>query len=302
MTPTHDAAVQLLLLCYFAAMGACVGSFVNVVVVRLQAGLSLVRPRSRCPRCGNPIAWYDNIPLLSFVLLRGRCRVCRQAIPWRYPLVELLTTAIFAALFVRFGVGPRLVMWLPLSAALIAIVFLDLDAWWIPDAITYPAMLWASAWAFAPGGPGVRGILTGALPAVFLWLIAWGFQRLTGREGMGMGDVKLLALMGLVLGGLSGLFALFLASVQGTVLGGLLLLLRGDEAPTDALASAPEHIPTSAPGSAPTEDNDDTWQPPPHAVPFGPFLVLATFEVLLLPDWFRALPWRLATAFLETTG
>ncbi|HET6343729.1 MAG TPA: prepilin peptidase, partial [Myxococcota bacterium] len=136
------AWLEPLLFFYTIALGACIGSFLNVVIARLPEGLSVVKPRSRCPKCGKEIAWYDNIPLVSYAMLRGRCRGCGVTIPLRYPLVEALTAGVFGAFYVRFGPSWDLAVWLPLSAALLAITFLDIDHWWVPDVITYPTMLY----------------------------------------------------------------------------------------------------------------------------------------------------------------
>src|SRR5690606_29195266 len=124
---------------WLAALGAVVGSFLNVIIVRWPAGQSVVTPRSRCPGCGQLIRWYDNIPILSFVWLRGRCRRCGRSISYRYPLVELLMLCLTLALWARFGLSWSFVLWFPLSAAMVAITFLDLDHWWVPDLLTFPA-------------------------------------------------------------------------------------------------------------------------------------------------------------------
>lgn len=277
-------ALQPLAQAWTVLVGACLGSFVNVVVARLPQALSVVRPRSRCPRCMAGIAWYDNVPLLSYLLLRGRCRACRASIAARYPLVEGLMAALAGALFVRYGFSAGLLVWLPLTAALLAVAFIDIDYWWVPDVITLPAMGWALATAWLPGRPGLLAAALGVLPAALLWLTGWLISRIGRREALGLGDVKLLAALGMALGPRDALAALALASLQGAAIGALVIAFGGHR---------------GAPGPLPAALADDAdWQPDPHAVPFGPFLVLGALQVVLLPDLFAALQGRLLAALL----
>ncbi len=264
---------------YFFFVGSVVGSFLNVVVARLPEGLSVVSPRSRCPRCQKQIAWYDNIPIVSWLLLGAKCRNCKLPVSPRYPLVELLMGCIGAVSFVQLGLTWQLLVWFPVAAILLAIVFLDIDHWWVPDVLTYPAMAWALAGAFLPGGIGWVAALLGLAPALFLWGLAWAFLKITKREGLGLGDVKLLALMGLVLGPMGAVTALFCAAIQGAVIGVIVIATGGHKA-----------IPQPA--------NDDGWVPHPRAIPFGPFLALGTYEVMLMPDVFADIPARIAAALL----
>jgi leader peptidase (prepilin peptidase) / N-methyltransferase len=257
---------------YLAAIGASLGSFVNVVIARLPTGESLVRPRSRCPSCKTPIAWYDNVPILSWLVLRGHCRRCKAPISARYMIVELLMAVLTIALFFRFGLTPELFTWMLLCAGLLAIVFLDIDHYWVPDVITFPCMALALLAAFLPGGIDPLEAIVGLVPALFLWGFAWMFEKIARREGMGLGDIKLLALIGLGLGALPTLSVLFLGAVQGSVVG-VLVVMRGGHKRVEP-----------PPGS-----NDD-WQPHPRAIPFGPFLILGCFEVLLLPETFGRIP------------
>lgn len=261
-----------LALVYAALLGAAVGSFLNVVIARLPSGLSLVRPRSRCPKCESAIAWYDNVPLVSWLVLAGKCRACRAPISPRYPLVEALTAVLFVAVWLRFGWSWELALWLPLTAMLLAITFLDIDHFWVPDVITLPAGVLALAYAFVPGGLPPMVALLGLLPAGLLWATAWVFEKLLKREGMGLGDVKLLAVLGLAVGLADALTLLFLAAAQGAIIGGIVVALGGHR----RVEPAPEH--------------DDGWQPHPRAIPFGPFLVLGALEVVLVPDLFATLP------------
>ncbi|MBI3179247.1 MAG: prepilin peptidase [Deltaproteobacteria bacterium] len=265
-------------------LGACLGSFANVVIARLPDGISVVSPRSRCPSCLTTIAWYDNIPLMSFLVLRARCRHCGARIRLRYFLVELLAASLCAALWMRFGWSWQLVMWVPLCLALLIIVFLDIDHWWVPDVITLPAMVFAFAASFLPGGLSWVAALLGAAPAGLMWVVAWLFERATGREGMGLGDMKLLAVIGLGLGAVDALSVLLLAAVQGSLIGGLVVLAGGHRGVATA-APAPE-------SAAPTDP--EAWVPPRRAIPFGPFLVLGAYEVVLVPGTFAGLPQRIS--------
>jgi leader peptidase (prepilin peptidase) / N-methyltransferase len=269
MTPAFLAMIGA----YITIVGLCVGSFLNVVISRLPENLSIVRPSSRCPQCKNPIAWYDNLPVVSWLVLRARCRHCKKPIPARYPLVETLTAGVFAAFYVRFGLTWELAAWLPLAAALLAITFLDIDHWWVPDVITYPAMVFAMACSVLPGRLGIVQAALGLLPALLLWGVGFAFEKILGKEGLGFGDVKLLALLGLALGLRETMALLFLGAAQGAVIGSLLLLTGGHE---QSKAGAP----------TPAALADDDWVPPARAIPFGPFLTLAAFEVVLLPDIF----------------
>src|SRR5262249_11773161 len=156
---------------------------------------------------------------VSWVALRAKCRYCRQRISPRYPLVELLMGAIAAVSYLQLGLSWQLLVWLPVAAALLAVTFLGIDYWWVPDLITYPAMALSALGAFLPDGIGWIAALLGLLPALLLWGFAWLFMRLTKREGLGLGDVKLLALIGLLLGPMGAVTVLFLGATQGAVVG-----------------------------------------------------------------------------------
>lgn len=205
-----------------AVVGAMVGSFANVVIYRVPRRESVVAPRSRCPACGHPIAARDNVPLLSFLLLRGRCRHCGTAISWRYPLVEALTALLFVAVWRAFG--PT---WEGLRAALfvlilVVVVFVDLDHRLIPNAVTYPGMT-AGLLLALPDGPAALAerVLAGVGAGAFFLAVA-----VVSRGGMGGGDVKLAAVMGLFLGWPAIAAALFLSFLAGGLVGIALILLR----------------------------------------------------------------------------
>lgn len=243
-----------LLLPFAFALGLVVGSFLNVVVHRLPEGLSVVRPRSRCPACGAPIAARDNVPLLSWLWLRGRCRRCRAPIALRYPLLELVTGALFAAIALRFGAAPTTPLWWAFAAALVAVAAIDADHQVIPDEISLGGLAAglalvppARALAGAPLGAAFLDSVLGALVGGgLLWSVGFVHARLAvarGRTfphwpgageappgprsldywtwfpGLGFGDVKLMAMIGAFLGPLGVLEALFAAALVGLVLG-----------------------------------------------------------------------------------
>lgn len=225
-----------------AVLGLMIGSFLNVVIHRLplmmqrdweaqcaelrgesppvRERLSLVAPRSRCPHCGSQIAAYDNIPVLSWLLLRGRCRVCAADISPRYPIIEALTGAIFFYAAIKFGPGWAAGGAMLFSAALVALTFIDADTQLLPDDITLP-LLWAGILANLFGlytdlPSAVIGAMIGYLS---LWSVYWLFRLLTGKEGMGFGDFKLLSAIGAWLGWKMLPLVILLSSVVGAVVG-----------------------------------------------------------------------------------
>ena len=210
------------MLSFFVALfGALVGSFLNVVIVRLpEEGGSVVFPASHCPVCKKPISWYDNIPLLSFLFLRGRCRQCGGRISWRYPLVEALTALLSLALYQHFGPTILFPIYFVFCAALLAVIFIDFQHQIIPDVISLPGIVVGFALSFV--NPFVTwqdaglGILFGGGS---FYLLALGYYLLTKREGMGGGDIKLLAMIGAFLGWQSLPFVVFGSSLLGTVAG-----------------------------------------------------------------------------------
>jgi leader peptidase (prepilin peptidase)/N-methyltransferase len=182
--------------------------------------LGLARPRSRCPSCGHAIAWHENIPVIGWLRLRGRCAACGVRIPLRYPIVELATGALFAAVGWRFGATPAALLWCGAVAALVALAAIDWDTTVLPDAITLPLM-WAGLVAAALGltqplPEALWGAVAGYLS---LWSVYWLFKLATGKEGMGYGDFKLLAALGAWLGWQMIVPVVLLASVIGAVVG-----------------------------------------------------------------------------------
>jgi leader peptidase (prepilin peptidase)/N-methyltransferase len=211
-----------------AGLGACVGSFLNVVIHRLPRKESLLRPGSRCPDCREPIRPWDNVPVISWLLLRGRCRACGERISFRYPFVELLTAVLFMAAG-RFIAEPTgLAVALVFATAMIAVTFIDLDHMIIPDVITLPGTLLGLAAAFAGlvVGPldALLGVLIGAGGLLF---IATGYRAATGREGLGGGDVKLLAMVGAFLGPVGAFLTILIGSVSGTLFATWFMLRTG---------------------------------------------------------------------------
>lgn len=229
--------------------GACIGSFLNVVIWRLPRGENLAHPGSHCPRCNRPIRWTDNLPILSWLLLRARCRHCRAPISARYPAVEALTALLFVLAGLRLGAEPvNAAVVALLLAALVAVTFIDIDHRIIPDAITKPGMLLALGLAVLPAvtlhpgdwihglKPGLNRLLHAGAGVLTGLLVVYGV-RLLGtlilkKEAMGQGDAKLLGLIGGFTGPLGALYALTLACLGGVFVHGLVVLLgRGKPKP-----------------------------------------------------------------------
>ena len=249
-----DLATEVLLACIF---GLIVGSFLNVVIHRLpkimerewaaqcadflgqpppaaDQPFNLAVPRSRCPHCAHPISALENIPLLSYLVLRGRCRACRQPISLRYPAIELLTGSLFALAVLHFGLSPAGAGAMLFVAAAVALAFIDYDTKLLPDDINQP-LLWAgllfNLFAIYTGlGHALIGAVAGYLS---LWTVYWAFKLLTGKEGMGYGDFKLLAAIGAWLGWQLLPLVILLSSLVGALVGGALILLtkRGRDVP-----------------------------------------------------------------------
>jgi leader peptidase (prepilin peptidase) / N-methyltransferase len=219
-----------MILFFVFALGAIIGSFLNVCIVRLPRGESLIRPASHCPQCNAPIKFYDNIPLISYIILRGTCRHCKKRISVQYPVVEALTGLMTLALFMKYGPTVQFLLLLLFSSALLIITFIDLAHQIIPDAISIPGIpcgLGASlliptvSWQ-----ESLLGILVGGGILLF---IAVGYKWITRRDGMGGGDIKLLAMMGAWLGWKAIPFIILASSLIGLLVGGGsgLLLKKG---------------------------------------------------------------------------
>jgi leader peptidase (prepilin peptidase) / N-methyltransferase len=231
-----------------ALFGLLIGSFLNVCIHRWPRDLSVVRPRSACPECEQPIAWYDNIPLVSYLLLRARCRHCGIRISWRYPVVELLT-AVCAAYFIHHG-GIKYCIF---AAIMIGLIFSDLETLLLPDELTLGGLaiglgfalfmpvpdsmfqLIANLSGFEARGRGAmfgEAVLGAVVPAGAIWLGGWLFEKLRHKEGLGFGDVKMLAMIGAFLGIRGALFAVILGSVAGSIIGIAYIKLTGKDAST----------------------------------------------------------------------
>ncbi|MFN9747106.1 MAG: prepilin peptidase [Betaproteobacteria bacterium] len=185
-------------------------------------GLGLARPASRCPACGHRIRWFENIPVLSWLALRGRCSACGTAIGLRYPLVEIATAVLFGALGWKLGPQPPVLLWCGLAAVLLVLSLIDWDTTVLPDALTLP-LLWvglvAAALGWLPGLTLAQSLAGAAAGYLSLWAVYWLFKLTTGKEGMGFGDFKLLAALGAWLGATAILPIVLMASVLGAVVG-----------------------------------------------------------------------------------
>jgi leader peptidase (prepilin peptidase) / N-methyltransferase len=251
----------------FASLfGLALGSFLNVCIYRIPLRQSIVYPPSSCPHCGERIRPYDNLPLISYLLLLGRCRHCRHPISLQYPLVEATTGILSLALFLKLGASLEYLFFLLFGAALIAIAFIDLHHKIIPDILSLSGIVVGFAFSLVPSSPlswmdSVIGIIAGG---GFLLLVGVAFEKITGREGMGMGDVKMLAMIGAWTGWKSLLFVILLSSLAGSLLGGILLVLSRKGARAK--------------------------------IPFGPFLSLGTLLYLFFGNELVQWYFRLGTA------
>jgi leader peptidase (prepilin peptidase)/N-methyltransferase len=217
--------------------GAILGSFLNVCIVRIPHGQSIIKPPSRCPGCKKPIRFYDNIPLISYLLLLGRCRDCGMRISARYVLVELLMACLVVALYHEFGLSLAFFVGVIFVAALIVISFIDLAVRIVPDVISLPGIVVGLLFSLVarylihdPSAlvPSPLSALLGVLiGGGFLLALAWAYEAFTGVEGMGGGDIKLLAMIGAFLGWPSIPVTLFLSSLSGSIIGISAMLIKG---------------------------------------------------------------------------
>ncbi len=266
-----DQPLRIAIGAWVLVVGAAVGSFLNVVIARVPEGESVVRPRSRCPACRAPIAWYDNLPVVSWLALRGRCRACGVRISPRYPVVELLGAAAAWLAWRRHGLSAAAAVELAFVAILVALAAIDLDRWELPHELTRPLVVLGLAGSALSltAAPGIRSSAVGAAAGfAAFWLVMKLGRLLAKREAMGAGDVWLLSGLGAYLGAAALLPVVMLASIQGSVVG-------------IALAALGKGQPGPAPGAPPPESDRD-WIPPRNSVPFGPFLVAGALEWLFL--------------------
>lgn len=209
-----------------AAFGAIVGSFLNVCTYRLPRDRSVVWPASACPRCGRPLAWYENIPMVSYLALGGRCRTCRGPIAARYPIVEALTAVMFALAWWHYGPGALFASRMVLGCALIVLFAIDLEHHLLPNVVTLPGIVAGFAFSLVtePGWfASLAGILLGGGA---LFGIAEAYYRVRHEEGLGMGDVKMLGMIGAFLGWKLMIVALMVASLSGSIIGVLLIITK----------------------------------------------------------------------------
>ncbi len=241
--------------CFAFIFGAVIGSFLNVCIFRLPAETSIVKPSSRCPYCRHPIRYYDNIPIISYILLGGKCRDCGGKISWRYPLVELITGLLSLLLFIKFGLTLKFLAFFIFTAVLIVITFIDLDHQIIPDVLSLPGIpLFFLAAVFIVKLPWMEALLGLLIGGGVLLTIALVYELISKREGMGGGDIKLLAMIGGFLGWKSLIFLLLFSSFSGAIIGVAAMIIK----------------------------KQDTK----YAVPFGPFLSAAAVAYIFAGDAF----------------
>lgn len=235
--------------------GAAIGSFLNVCIFRIPAKESIVKPSSQCPSCHQPIRFYDNIPIISFIILKARCRDCGEKISWRYPLVELITAIFSLLLFIKFGLTLNFFVFFLFTAVLIVITFIDLDHQIIPDILSLPGIpiffLAAIFIVKVPWHEALIGLLVGG---GVLFAIAFVYEFITKREGMGGGDIKLLAMIGGFFGWKSLIFVLLFSSLAGALVGVAAMIIKKQDMK--------------------------------YAVPFGPFLSAAAVAYIFVGEAF----------------
>jgi leader peptidase (prepilin peptidase)/N-methyltransferase len=223
-----DPQIHLLIQCYFFALGAVVGSFLNVCIYRIPLNESIVTPRSKCSGCGTPIPWYQNIPLLSYVFLRARCAFCGVRISSVYPMVELITGLFFLLLYRYFGISLVSLIYAVFGCAMIVLIYIDYFHKLLPAVITFPGVVLGLLSSFfnpfVTSRDSLFGLLIGGcLPALAMWI----YKLVRKKEGLGHGDIVMLAMVGAFLGWQQVLLVLFASSLLGSFIGGgVILLLR----------------------------------------------------------------------------
>jgi leader peptidase (prepilin peptidase) / N-methyltransferase len=218
-----------LLVIYMALLGAAFGSFLNVAIVRWPAEESVIRPRSRCPGCGKAIAWYDNIPIVSWLILRGRCRACGQGISVQYPAVELTVTLVWLGMALWQGPGLEAVRGASLFTILLAIAIIDARHRIIPDQLSLGGALLGLMLAAWPGGfPFTAAAAGGIVAYLLMGGVKLGGEALLGKPALGLGDIHMMAMIGAFLGIPGALLTVFLGSALGLLIGLPLAWLRGD--------------------------------------------------------------------------
>lgn len=279
--------------------GTLWGSFANVVIWRLpQEGLSIIKPASHCGSCGTPVAWYDNIPVVSYLILRGRCRHCDAQFGIRYLVVELLSGVLSFALYMRFVVAPMIggggmdglyswLAWFVFCVALLIVTYTDLDVWIIPDEVVLPlggiALLMAWLVPDVLGVDIIDSAIAAGIGFGLIWLVRWVYLKWRNIEAMGLGDGKLLFMVGAFCGPTGLAWTLGAGALQGLLVSIPMMMLGKQVANTDL-----HEVHGDDPELA--EDPDDGVMG--RRVPFGPFLALAALEfVLLRPQIDNLIAW-----------
>jgi leader peptidase (prepilin peptidase)/N-methyltransferase len=265
----NPTALKWFLNVYVFVLGAVVGSFLNVCISRLPDRQSIIKPRSRCPKCENAIAWYDNLPIISFIILRAKCRHCGEPISFQYPIVEFLTAALFVLIMHNFTNITAIAIYMVFTCALIVITFIDIEHYIIPDEISLPGIVIGLLLSLLPETVTDGQLVTSSvLDSLIGCIVGGGLLFLTGlfslvafkKEGMGGGDVKLMSMVGAFLGWKMALMTIVLGSVFGASVGITLILLR--------LKAREDYI------------------------PFGPYLALGAFLSMMWGD-------QILTAYLS---
>lgn len=224
----------------FFILGTCWGSFANVVIYRWPKELSVIKPRSRCPNCNNQLKFYHNIPIFSWLFLKGKCGFCQAPISISYPLIEALTGALFVSLYLTTGLSLITVNMCIFTALAIPCFFIDLKHMYLPDIMTLPGLGFALIISFFNSSPQFIESLLGALiGGGVLWLLAYSYKKIRGVDGMGGGDIKLLAWIGALYGVQSISYILFLSSMTGAIVGLYFLFFKKKDPKTFAIPFGP---------------------------------------------------------------
>lgn len=272
-----SSVLQPLFVLWLALIGLAVGSFINVLIVRLPAGTSIVTPRSRCPHCGHTLAWWENVPLVSWMALRGKCRACKAPISVRYPLVEASTALLFLAALARFDWTWPLVSALLLITVLVPLTFIDLEHWLLPFSLTLPGIVLGVLSQLPQGLDALRdGAIGAGVGFAAFWALEWIGEKAFRKEALGGGDKYLLALIGAFQTYRCLLGIVLLTSLQASIVGLVLLAVRGRAGPAP---KAQANEPSEA-----AEVDEDDWVPGPTNIPLGPWLALASLEVLFFGE------------------
>jgi leader peptidase (prepilin peptidase)/N-methyltransferase len=273
--------------------GAVIGSFLNVCISRLPAGLSVVRPRSRCPKCETPIAWSDNIPVISWLLLRGRCRSCRAPISMTYPLVELMVALLWAWMGWRYGLTVESLRWAIFGSLLVGIAMTDAREFIIPHEFTFGGILIAIVAGFGTGLGGAVGALDGAIfGAGLVYLIGAAGEFAFKKEAMGGGDVAMMAMVGSFLGWQSVVATIFIGAAVGVVLHVATLLVPGRRGEKAEGGRKQTSDPSASPRLSPSaQDMTPDQLRASGYLPFGVSLALAAGVIGLVLGPERVAAW-----------